>query len=71
MLFDINGTYKTAYEFFNQVSNAPEIHVVFIYFGDILHVIFGVNTCKYKCTVHNEHWEKQHLNQRTIQSIIV
>lgn len=55
MLFNINGTYKTAYEFFNQVSNAPEIHVVFIYFGDILHVIFGVNTCKYKCTVHNEH----------------
>lgn len=55
MLCKINITYKAANEFFNQIPNAPEIHVVFIDFGGILHVIFGVNTRQYKCTVHYKH----------------
>lgn len=55
MLFNINGIYKIVYEFFNQVFNVLEIYVVFIYFGDILYVIFGVNICKYKCIVYNEY----------------
>lgn len=47
--------YEIVDKFFNQIFNILEIYVVFINFGDILYVVFGVNICKYKCIVYNKY----------------
>lgn len=58
-------TYKTADDFFNQISKAPDIHKVVEYFRLILYVEFSTDTREYKGAVHQEHYEKHHLQRNT------
>lgn len=64
----IRKTYKTANEFFNQISSTPKIHIILEHSSDILYVVFCSDTCEHKGAVHEQHRKKHHLKYELVLS---
>lgn len=64
LIFRSLETYKTAYEFLDEIPSAPEIHVVFKHSSNVLYVVFCAYTCQYKRAVHDQHCKEHHLKKK-------